>query len=236
MKIVSLVPSLTETSRAWGIEPVACTRYCEQPDLPHVGGTKNPDIDAIVALAPDLVMLDKVENCKEDAEALEERGIELFVTDVRTLADVAPDLDRMAEALQLPSQTQHWPDYSTGPAYSRDSVSPENDGRFFVPIWRRPWMAIGPDTYGSTLLEHLGLANVFTDQAIEYPEIELVEVLALNPNIVLAPSEPYEFQPEHLDELRTVAPVVEVDGQDLFWWGVRTPDAIDRLGKHVAGR
>lgn len=222
LRVVSLVPSLTETARAWGVEPIACTRYCEQPDLLHVGGTKNPDIDAIVELSPDLVMLDKVENRKEDADELMERGLELFVTDVRTLADVKPDLDRMAEALGLPIQTNDWPDYGNLP-------TAEQVGRCFVPIWRRPWMAIGPDTYGSTLLERLGWNNVFTDLTVEYPELELDDVTVLGADLVLAPSEPYEFTAAHLAELSVVAPVIEVDGQDLFWWGVRTPEALERL-------
>ena len=58
MDVVSLVPSVTETLLAWGIKPVACTRFCEQPTLAHVGGTKDPDIGQIVALQPDLVLLD----------------------------------------------------------------------------------------------------------------------------------------------------------------------------------
>jgi hypothetical protein len=72
MKIVSLVPSVTETLLAWNIEPTACTRFCEQPSLRHVGGTKDPDIAAIVELKPDLVVVDREENRKEDAEALAE--------------------------------------------------------------------------------------------------------------------------------------------------------------------
>lgn len=224
IRAVSLVPSLSETARAWGVDPIACSRYCEQDDLPNVGGTKNPEIDAIVALAPDLVMLDKVENRKEDADALSAAGLELFVTNVRTLADVGPDLDRMAAALGLPSQISEWPDYAAIQSDPTPVIA-----RCFVPIWRRPWMAIGPDTYGSTLLESLGLANVFTDQAVEYPEIELSDDLVQGADRVLAPSEPYEFTAEHLTELAEIAPVTEVDGQDLFWWGVRTPAAIERL-------
>ena len=69
MRVVSLVPSSTETLLALGVDVVACTRFCEQPAIPHVGGTKNPDIAAIVALAPDLVVLDEEENRREDADA-----------------------------------------------------------------------------------------------------------------------------------------------------------------------
>ena len=68
-RVVSLVPSVTESLLAWGVVPVACTRFCEQPDLVHVGGTKDPDIDAIVSHAPSLVVVDREENRRDDAEA-----------------------------------------------------------------------------------------------------------------------------------------------------------------------
>ena len=75
MRVVSLVPSVTETLLAWGVEPVAVTRFCEQPALRAVGGTKDPDIGAIVALAPDLVVVNDEENRREDAEALGAAGL-----------------------------------------------------------------------------------------------------------------------------------------------------------------
>ncbi|MFS8586549.1 MAG: helical backbone metal receptor, partial [Acidimicrobiia bacterium] len=74
-RVVSLVPSVTETLLAWGVTPVACTRFCEQPDLPHVGGTKDPDVAAIADLAPDLVVMCVEENRREDADALAEAGV-----------------------------------------------------------------------------------------------------------------------------------------------------------------
>ena len=69
-RLVSLVPSATETLLALGADVVACTRFCEQPAARHVGGTKNPDVAAIVALAPDVVVVDEEENRREDADAL----------------------------------------------------------------------------------------------------------------------------------------------------------------------
>lgn len=222
--MVSLVPSFTETLRAWGLDPIACTRYCEQPDLPTIGGTKNPDLDAIVALEPDLVLLDKEENRREDSAVLLERGLELFVTDIRTLGSVAGELDRLACALGLAPRTGHWPDFAARPATRRA----------FVPIWRRPWMSIGVRTYGSSVLEALGIANVYADDDRDYPEVDLDDVASRRPDVILVPSEPYDFEPPHLVELEGIAPVIEIDGRDLFWWGVRTPAALDRLGRAIS--
>lgn len=222
-RVVSLLPSVTETLRAWGVDPVACTRFCEQPDLPTVGGTKDPDVDAIVALRPDLVVVDEEENRREDAEALAAAGVELLVTSVRAVADVAPTLDRLAAAVGLREVAVR----VTG---GRASSAPTATA--FVPIWRRPWMTINGDTYGSSLLEAVGIANLFADAVDRYPVVD--DLAAVRADRVLAPSEPYPFGERHREELEAVAPVTFVDGQDLFWWGVRTPAALERLSRSLA--
>jgi hypothetical protein len=106
--------------------------------------------------------------------------------------------------------------------------------RAFVPIWRRPWMSINADTYGASVLRAVGVELVTARAADRYPEVDLADVAALRPDVVLVPSEPYVFRDAHVDELRAAlpgTPVERVDGQDLFWWGSRTPGAIRRLGR-----
>ncbi len=217
LRVVSLMPSVTETLRAWGRDPVACTRFCEQPDLVHVGGTKDPDVPAIVALRPDLVVVDEEENRLEDADALTAAGIPLFITAVRSIADVAPTLARLAHAVGVVVPDERLPE-----------AAPKQ-GSAFVPIWRRPWMTINGNTYGSSLLATLGFDNVYREAAERYPTVELVDVASLGADRVLAPSEPYPFAERHREELETVAPVAFIDGRDLFWWGARTADAVARL-------
>jgi ABC-type Fe3+-hydroxamate transport system substrate-binding protein len=224
MRIVSLVPSVTETLSAWGVEPIACTRFCERPDLPHVGGTKNPDIEAIIGLAPDLVVVDQQENRREDADALSAAGLRVLALDVRSVDDLAVELAPLAEAVGINRLDLTVPE-----------VAPLHLSAF-VPIWRRPWMTIGGRTYGSEVLSRLGITNVYDDDAVDYPQVDLAAVSARAPDLVLVPSEPYEFTDTHLNELRVVAPVVRVDGQDLFWWGARTRAAIDRLHSTVSLR
>lgn len=226
---MSLVPSVTETLLAWGVGVVACTRFCEQPDLPHVGGTKDPDIGAIAALAPDLVVVDTEENRRPDADALEAAGLALHVTSVRAMADVAPALGALAAAVglgadALPGTAQCAPlAGAAGPVV-----------RAFVPVWRRPWMTVNGDTYASTLLAAAGAANVCAEMADRYPEVTMAEVTARAPDVVLAPTEPYPFTERHVAELAGFAPrVALVNGQDVTWWGVRTPAALERLREVV---
>lgn len=232
MRVVSLVPSVTESLLAWGIVPVAVTRFCEQPSLLAVGGTKNPDLDAIVGLAPDLVVVNDEENRREDADALADRGIAVHSCSPRSVHDVAPAMAALASAVGAPGAGDG--SGRVGEGAGLEPLDPLGL-RAFVPIWRRPWMTLAGDTYGSSLLASIGVANAFADAADRYPTVELTELAERAIDVVLAPTEPYAFAPAHLDALRPHAPVVEVDGQDLFWWGVRTPAARRRLHEQLAG-
>lgn len=225
-RVVSLVPSVTETLLAWGVVPVACTRFCEQPDLLHVGGTKDPDVDAILGLAPDLVVMDEEENRREDADDLAAAGIRVHVTAVRSVGDVPPTLDALAAAVDA-----EVPAARPGPGAHAVRPGAGGDRRVtaFVPIWRRPWMTFNRHTYASSLLQEIGVGNVFADTPDRYPTVTLEEAASRRPDLVLAPSEPYPFGERHVPELATVAPVQLVDGRDLFWWGVRTEPARQRL-------
>jgi len=220
--LVSLVPSITETLLAWGVRPAAATRFCDAPGVPAVGGTKNPDIEAIVAIAPGVVLMDKEENRLEDASRLEEAGLEVVATHVRSLEDVGPALELIAAAAGRAAAPQDLP----GPAGAEGGPPAL---RVWVPIWRRPWMTVGARTYGSSLLAAAGFDNVARQLADPYPLLEPFAARDLQPDLVLAPSEPYPFGERHRPELEAVAPAVLVDGRDLFWWGSRTPAALGRL-------
>ena len=223
VRIVSLVPSSTETLLALGADVVACTRFCEQPQLPQVGGTKNPDIDAITALAPDVVVMDVEENTRQHAEALRSRGVEVYATRVLTVEDAISAVHQLASVAGVPDVPG-----------SALAVPPPRPlwARALVPIWRRPWMLLGPGTYGASLLARLGI-DVVSPTGSAYEQVDLDHLGGLGAELVLVPSEPYPFREPHVAELGRACPgatVGDVDGKDLFWWGTRTPAAIERLG------
>ncbi len=222
MNVISLVPSATETLISWGCIPLACTRFCEQPDIPHVGGTKDPDIDSIVEFHPDVVVVDEEENRREDHDALVERGMTVHVLHIRSLEDVNPAMEGLSRLVGA----QWEPTSLSGPKPARLTA--------FIPIWRRPWMALGMPTYGASLLAHLGVISVFGDEDRPYPAVDLDDVIARRPDVVLAPSEPYPFSRRQLPELASVGPTTFLDGKDLFWWGARTSGAIERLSAVLA--
>ncbi len=225
MKIVSLVPSVTETLLAWNIEPTACTRFCEQPSLRHVGGTKDPDIAAIVALKPDLVVLDREENRKEDAESLIAHGLAVCDLHVVSVHDVPREMQRLSDLVGGPTL-----EYG-------ELVEQEQRSVAFVPIWRRPWMTISRETYGATLLRCLGIHVFQPNSPDAYPTLSDEDLAGLNAQIVLLPTEPYVFAERHIGEVQErtgISDVRIIDGKDLFWWGARTNDALTRLGNDLA--
>lgn len=225
MRVVSLVPSITETLLEWGVTPVAVTRFCEAPGVETVGGTKNPDIGAIVALRPDVVLMDKEENRAPDAASLTAAGVRVVATEVRSIDSSAAALVALAEGVGLPGVP------SPLPVVERVDVPRL---AVFVPIWRRPWMTVGGGTYGSDILSAAGFDNVFSLSSDPYPTVELPDAAGRRPDLVLAPSEPYEFRERHREELERVAPVVFVDGRDVFWWGARTARALGCLREMAA--
>jgi ABC-type Fe3+-hydroxamate transport system substrate-binding protein len=231
VRVVSLVPSATETLLALGVRPVAGTRFCDQPGLPTVGGTKNPDVAAVVALRPDVVVVNNEENRRADADALAAAGLTLHDCSPRSVADVGPAVAALADAVGVaapapfkPAGWRDWLDGFSAPASARTAVT-------FV--WRRPWMTLGPDTYGASVLAHVGLALAAPDDTSDrYPTVTLEAVRDLRPAVALLPSEPYPFRDRHRAEVQEALPgttVRLVDGRDLFWWGSRTPAAVARL-------
>ena len=234
-RIVSLVPSVTETLLAWNITPLACTRFCEQPKLTHVGGTKNPDIAAIVALAPDLVVMERDENRLEDHQALSEQGIRIEVLEITSLASAQSELERLAASITGTGQPAPNRPAPSRPVPGHPAPGPRAPAALtaFVPIWRKPWITINHDTYAASLLAQLGVAVAFADHPQRYPTIAAADIAAAAVDVVLAPTEPYPFAERHLAELSQFAPAELINGQDLFWWGARTPAALKRLAADI---
>ena len=237
MRVVSLVPSATETLLAFGVTPIACTRFCEQPGIPTVGGTKDPDVAQISLLKPDLVVVNDEENRFEDVDRLQKLGLAIHSMSPRSVAEVGPAVAGLAEAVGAdvpePFGRAAWGEWLEERRRHRKG----EPRRTFVLVWRRPWMTLAGDTYGSSLLQLLGCFNVFTGRGVRYPTVELAEAAGRTPDLVLLPTEPYPFKERHVAEVAGALPGAEVaivDGQDLFWWGIRTPGAVERLAARLA--
>jgi ABC-type Fe3+-hydroxamate transport system substrate-binding protein len=231
-RVVSIVPSLTEAvaATAPGLL-VGATDWCTHPadlDVVRIRGTKNPDVDRIVALRPDLVVANAEENRAPDLDALRAAGVPVYVTDVRTLDGAFTSLRRMLAACGLAV-----PAWLTDAEVAWAAVpQPAHRLRGVVPIWRRPWMAVGRDTFTGAVLARLGVDNALADDPERYPRIDPA---ALPPHdLVVLPDEPYAFTADDGPEAFT-APAVLVSGRLLTWYGPSLGEAARVLPGALAG-
>lgn len=182
MRVVSLVPSLTEAVAvsAPGVL-VGATDWCSHPaalDVVRVKGTKNPDVERIVGLAPDLVIANEEENREPDLTALREAGLDVLVTEVRDVPGAFRELDRVVSACGLRTRPR-WLDEAEEAWL--DPPRPERRLRAAVPIWRRPWMVVGRDTFAGDVLARLGVDNAYASHAERYPRVPADELCAGKP-------------------------------------------------------
>jgi ABC-type Fe3+-hydroxamate transport system substrate-binding protein len=239
-RIVSLVPSLTETLFAIGAgaRVVAVTRYCEEPvaevaPIPKVGGTKNPDLAGIKALAPDVVIMNAEENRREDFEALAAAGLTVFVTEPKTITDGIRSIAQLGELTGLAEGAALAAAQARRVRATLAQVERRRPVRYFCPIWRKPWMAFNADTYAHDMLRAAGGENVCADAEARYPTVTLDAITRADPAVVLLPDEPYRFTEKDLAALAPLALPRErvhfVDGKALSWYGPRIADGLARF-------
>ena len=216
-RVVSLVPSLTETVAvsAPGLL-VGATAWCTHPsglDVARVAGTKNPDVARVVALRPDLVLANAEENRAEDLDALRAQGVAVWVTDIRTVDAALVSLGRLLAACGV--ERPVWLD-DAEQAWAR-APSPGARRRAVVPIWRRPWMALGSDTFAGDVLARLGVDNVLASSPDRYPRFDPATLPPLD--LAVLPDEPYAFTAGDGPEAFAPVPSALVDGRMLTWYG-----------------
>ena len=232
-RVVSLVPSLTETLAVTCPEVlVGATDWCTHPpdlSVPRVRGTKNPDRRAIEALEPDLVVANKEENRELDVRRLRGAGVPVWVTDIGSVPEALDSLQRLLGLLG-----RAVPEWLADARALWDGPVPEAVARVAVPIWRDPWMVVGARTFTGDVVRRLGLANVFDEHADRYPHVDLAEIDRADVDLVLLPDEPYVFGPDDGPEAFQRTRTLLVSGRLLTWYGPSLVDAHRELSAHVA--
>jgi ABC-type Fe3+-hydroxamate transport system substrate-binding protein len=218
-RVVSLVPSLTESVAATRPEALAgATDWCTHPadlDVRRVRGTKNPDLAAIRALRPDLVLANQEENRRLDVERLRAAGIPVWVTMIQTVDQAMASLRRMfGTALGWPV-----PDWLAAAEQVWREPAPAARVRAVLPVWRDPWMVVGSATFTGDLAARLGLDNVYGDDPGRYPHVDLADLAARDPELVVLPDEPYAFSATDGPEVFPGRRVALVEGRALTWYG-----------------
>jgi len=248
-RIVSLVPSITETLCTLGLADalVGITVYCVEPRAivggkTKIGGEKNPDLEKIRALEPDLIIANVEENLREHVDALRAWSIPVWVTYPRTvaegiqlIAELGAVTSTEVRAAELIAELAPLYERVAGAAARRPSVA------VFYPIWRGPYMTINRDTYIHDMLRVCGARNVFADRAERYPTVTLDEVAVARPDVILLPDEPFRFRRAHVADFTGYADVPAVrdrrihlvDGKPFSWHGPRIAEALRTLPRLI---
>ena len=248
MRLVSLCPSLTELVFDLGLgnSLVGRTKFCVHPEtsvdvVEKVGGTKNPQIERIIELRPDLVLLNEEENRREDAEVLSAAGLACHISLPRDAAETAEMVRSIGAAVGRATESEGIArDIEQRAARVLQDAANRPQVSFAYLIWRDPIMAVSTDTFISALLELPGGRNVFAELPDRYPTIDAELLAAADPNLVLLSSEPFPFAGRHAQELAQLTGLpperfVFVDGELLSWHGCRTPRGIDYAESVIRG-
>ncbi len=237
-RVVSLVPSDTLSVAALGCEGalVGRTDYCELPSevvarLPSVGGTKNPRVDAICDLSPDLVLANQEENTKGDVEALRRRGVPVYVAFPKRVVEGLGHLARLGLVFRVQGDARVKDLVRSGYQALREAEQARATTtplRAFCPIWMAPLMTIHGETFISDMLDLCGAVNVFADRQRRYPlaadlgtaaplppekvdgrdvrdpRVTMDEVVARAPELVLLPDEPHPFSEQDAEIFRAL--------------------------------
>lgn len=241
-RIVSLIPSTTELLCDLGLADalVGVTVYCREPagvvlTKTRIGGEKDPDLDKIRALAPDLVIANVEENVREHIDTLRGWGIAVHVTYPRTAVGAIAMIRELGQVTGAEARATALADELEALlASTRAATAAWPPARVFYAIWREPYMTIGADTYIHDVLAACGAANVFAGAAGRYPAVTLDEVAARRPEVILLPDEPFRFRRVHLADFAPYADVPAVrdgrihlvDGKPFSWHGARLGEAL----------
>jgi ABC-type Fe3+-hydroxamate transport system substrate-binding protein len=224
-RVVSLVPSLTEAVEVSAPgRLVGATDYCTHPstlEVTRVGGSKYPNLDRVLELAPDLVLANSEENRPEDVERLRANGIPVWVMEASATVPAALGSLRriltqaydIAEPTWLVEAEELWRE-----------VAPVRH-RAVVPVWRKPWIVLGRNTFAGDVLRRVGVENVYADSAERYPRPPIDELRTRADDLVVLPDEPYEFTAEDGPGFFPEARPVLVSGRYLTWYGPSLVDA-----------
>ena len=225
MRIISLVPSITEALFDFGLterEIVGRTKFCTHPEnsvgkVAVIGGTKNLNLEKIRQINPDLIIANKEENVKEQIEELQ-LDFEAIVTDVSTLEENENLLKTLGRLL---NKAQTAENFNNKIREVFQNFQDQNRKSCAYLIWKNPYMTVGGDTFISEILGLIGFENIFKNEK-RYPLVSVKDLEKAE--YIFLSSEPFPFKEKHVEELQKQLPnskIMLVDGESFSWYGTR---------------
>ncbi len=234
-RIISLVPSQTELLFDLGVGDniVGITKYCIHPKkgvkkITKVGGTKDFDINKVIALKPDLIIANKEENYKEGIEQLEQK-FPVWISDINDLKSSFEMISEIGKLVGKQKEAKNLVDKLNQDFKDLENINSERYKVLYF-IWKDPFMIAGKDTFINDILERTNLENNTTSN--RYPILDEEKIKELNPQIILLSSEPYPFKEKHIQEVAQMLPntyIRVVDGELFSWYGSRLSYSVEYL-------
>jgi len=238
MKVISLVPSITEALFDLGLtenEVIGRTKFCIHPaekvkTVEIIGGTKNLNIEKIKALKPDLILANKEENVKDQVEILME-DFKVIVYNTETIEDNYYLLKNLGLLFHKEEKAQIF-NLKIYDILSQTKLNSTVKAAYL--IWKNPYMTVGKDTFIHNILTEIGFENIFKYQT-RYPEIQIEDLAEAE--VIMLSSEPFPFKEKHIAELKEFYPdkkIMIVDGEAFSWYGTHLAKCGDYFQELIA--
>lgn len=238
MKVISLVPSITEALFDLGLtenEIIGRTKFCIHPsekvkNVEIIGGTKNLNLEKIKNLKPDLILANKEENVKEQVEDLMS-DFKVTVTNVENIEDNYYLLKNLGSIFQKEEKAQLF-NVKIYDVLNQAKIKTKIKAAYL--IWKNPYMTVGSDTFIHKILTEIGFENIFKNQK-RYPEIQTEDLEEAD--VIMLSSEPFPFKEKHISELKEIYPdkkIMIVDGEAFSWYGTHLAKCEDYFKKLVS--
>lgn len=247
-RVICLIPSITETLFDLGLGDAIAgvSKFCNHPadDVRkkiRVGGQKDPDLEKIKAIDPDLVILNLEENKPEHIEFLS-KHYKTWITYPRSFRDAEKLILEIGMIFNVEAKAGVYADKIKKTAGELSSRIGRKIRTLYL-IWRNPWMSINKDTFIHSALELHGMENVFAGNVQRYFEVTYQDILSADPEIIILPDEPYRFRERHISEFSHIPVsairnrhIFLVDGTYFCWYGTRTAKASEYISRQILSR
>ncbi|HCM06297.1 MAG TPA: cobalamin-binding protein [Oceanospirillales bacterium] len=199
---------------------VGAVQYSDYPEaaksIPRVGGYSALNIEAIVALKPDLLIAWPEGNRNRELDRLKALGLPILVSDPREFKDIANALFVYGKITDNNTQAAAAIDkFNKKLTYLRTTYSHQEKVSVFYQVWNAPLMTQNGNTFISHAIEVCGGVNIFSDLAMTNPQVSIESVLVQNPQIIVA-SGMGQARPEWLDDWRQYTRLQAVENSQLY--------------------
>lgn len=221
-RIVSLMPHATELlfEVGAGDHVVGAVQYSDYPEaakkIPRVGGYSALNIEAIVALKPDLLIAWPEGNRNRELDRLKALGLPILVSDPREFKDIANALFIYGKITDNNEQAaKAIATFNKKLTYLRNTYSEQEKVSVFYQVWNAPLMTQNGNTFISRAIEVCGGINIFSDLPMTNPQVSIESILIQDPQVIVA-SGMGQARPEWLDDWRQYKTLQAVEANQLY--------------------